>query len=144
LYTEPPLFQQLGEFWDKKSPVESGEMLHWGHQKLGACKKSPINLWPKENEMSKNRWRTALIVLTLVMATVLIVQAAAAKTDPLSHEDARKGIKSIECASLPSRHSIHIEVIEETGTRLTHTEDGPTGIDGGLIRLLSDYHTCSR
>jgi hypothetical protein len=91
--------------------------------------------------MFKNRLFKLVIVLAVVIAVVLTVQEVFATANVMSRE---KGTKTSECASLPSRYSIHTEVIEETGTRLTYTEDGPTGIDGGLINLLSNYRTCSK
>ena len=50
----------------------------------------------------------------------------------------------IACASLPSRHSIHMEYVKETGALVPYTEDGPTGVDGGVIELFSSYQTCSK
>ena len=94
--------------------------------------------------MSKNRWRNVLVVLALVIAVALTIQTAFAKADLSSQAEARKEAKSTECASSPSRYSLHTEIMPETGTRLTYTEDGPTGMDGGLIQLFSDYRTCSR
>jgi hypothetical protein len=89
--------------------------------------------------MSTNRLFKLMIGIALVIVIVLTVQEAVATTIVTSQTDT-----VIECASLPSRYSIHAERLKETGTRLTYTEDGPTGIDGGFIYLLSSYRTCSR
>lgn len=48
------------------------------------------------------------------------------------------------CTSLPSRYSIRTEYVPERGVWMTYTEDGPAGVDGGLMQLLSDYQDCSR
>jgi len=94
--------------------------------------------------MSKKRLFKLLIAVALVTAIALTVQEAFATTSIMPHGKATNGVKAQECASLPYRHSLHTEIVEETGTRLTYTEDGPTGIDGGLINLLSNYRMCSR
>jgi hypothetical protein len=54
-------------------------------------------------------------------------------------------INSVETVrkSWPSLYSLDTKYIEETGTWMTYTEDGSTGVDGGVIYLLSNYRTCS-
>jgi hypothetical protein len=94
--------------------------------------------------MYKKRLFNILVALAMVITVVFTVQEAIAKSNSLSQGRAIRGAKAIECASLPSHYSLHTEVVEETGTWLPHTEDGPTGIDGGLINLLSNYRTCSK
>jgi hypothetical protein len=97
-----------------------------------------------EAEMSTNRLFNVLIAIVLVMVVVLTVREAAARAALVSQTDSMKGANALECASLPSRCSIRTEYMKTTGTRLTYTKDGPTGVDGGLIYLLSAYRTCSR
>ncbi len=94
--------------------------------------------------MSTKRLFKVLIVVALVAAVALSVQEAFATANIISQGKAINGANVQECGSLPSHYSLHTEIVKETGTRLTYTEDGPTGIDGGLIQLLSDYRTCSR
>jgi hypothetical protein len=89
--------------------------------------------------MLKNRLFNLLIAIALVIVVALTVGEAFAITIIASHPDA-----ALECNRLPSRFSIHTEIVKETGTRLTYTEDGPTGVDGGLQELLNAYRTCSR
>lgn len=89
--------------------------------------------------MSTNRLFQLMIALGLVLAVALTVREALATTVLTSERDA-----AAECASLPSRYSIRTEFMKETGTSATYTEDGPTGVDGGLMYLLSAYQTCSR
>lgn len=109
-------------------------MLEWNGQ-MHLQAQIPL---PKEVEMSVNRLFKLLIALALVIAVVLTVQKAVATTII-----APKTNPEMECASLPSRYSIHNEYVEGIGW-VTHTEDGPTGVDGGLIALMSSYRTCSR
>jgi hypothetical protein len=89
--------------------------------------------------MLRNRLFNIFVVIALVTVVALTVREAFATSVITSQTDA-----AIKCDSLPSRYSIHTENVKETGTRLTYTEDGPTGVDGGLMYLLSAYRTCSR
>ena len=94
--------------------------------------------------MFKNRLFNLLIASALAIVVAFTVQAAFAKANMMHQGNSTEGTKLSECASLPSRYSLHTEIVEETGTRLAYTEDGPAGVDGGLINLLSNYRTCSR
>ena len=89
--------------------------------------------------MSTNRLFNVLIAIALVMVIALTVREALATSITTSQGDA-----TTKCDSLPSHYSIHTETVKTTGTRLTYTEDGPTGVDGGLMYLLSAYQTCSQ
>ena len=84
-----------------------------------------------------------LIVAVVLMIVVgLTIREAAVTTIIISQTDPSSR-SSVACASLPSRYSIRSEYVQAMDTWLTVTEDGPTGLDGGLIQLLSDYRTCS-
>ena len=89
--------------------------------------------------MLRNRLFNTFIVIALI--TVVALTAREALATSIITDDTEAAIK---CDSLPSYYSIHAEQIKTTGTRLTYTEDGPTGVDGGLIYLLSAYRTCSK
>jgi len=89
--------------------------------------------------MLRNRLFNVLVAIALVLVVALTVREAFATSITISQADT-----AIKCDSLPSHYSIHTEIVKTTGTRLTYTEDGPTGIDGGLMNLLSTYRTCSR
>jgi hypothetical protein len=89
--------------------------------------------------MLRNRLFNIVIAITLMIVVALTVREAFATSITTSHTDA-----STTCSSLPSRYSIHTVEIQQTGTRLTVTEDGPTGVDGGLKELFSAYRTCSQ
>ena len=94
--------------------------------------------------MFRKRWFRMLIAIAFVLVAAFAVREGIAKANIVSQPNGTMGSGALDCASLPSRHSLHTETVEETGTRLPYTEDGPTGIDGGLINLLSNYRTCSR
>lgn len=93
--------------------------------------------------MFRNPLFTIWIAVALVIIVALTVREAFATT-VISQRDVAQQAHKIECFSLPSRYSIHTESVKTTSARLTYTEDGSTGIDGGLIYLLSIYRTCSR
>jgi hypothetical protein len=94
--------------------------------------------------MFKNRLFNLFIAIALVIVIALTVREATATAAVMSQTSSANVAKTTECSSLPSRYSIHTENVEATGTRLTYTEDGPTGLDGGLMQLLSIYRICSR
>jgi len=89
--------------------------------------------------MSKNRLFNLTIVIALVIVVVFTVREAAATSMITSEKES-----VIRCHSLPSPYSIHSEYVEKAGIFVVQTEAGPTGVDGGLIHLLSSYQTCSR
>ena len=94
--------------------------------------------------MSRNRSFNLWIIIAVVIVVAITVREAAARAPIVSPTDPIKVAKALECTSLPSRYSIRIEDVKEPGMWLPYTEDGPAGIDGGLIYLLSSYRTCSR
>jgi hypothetical protein len=94
--------------------------------------------------MLRNRWFNVLIAVALMIVIALTVREAAATAGIVSQTDSVKGARALECASLPSRYSIHTVYVEELGMWLPYSEDGPTGVDGGLMYLLSSYRTCSK
>ena len=94
--------------------------------------------------MSKKRLFNVLIAVALVIVVALTIRDAFATANLTSQRNAAEGAKISECASLPSRYSLHTEYVKERGMWVTYTEDGPAGVDGGLIELLSNYRTCSK
>lgn len=93
--------------------------------------------------MRKNHLFNLMIAIALVIVVALTVREAAATAGMISQTDSAKGANALECVSLPSRESIRTEYNSQRGAWITVSEDGPTGVDGGLIQLLSDYRTCS-
>ena len=93
--------------------------------------------------MSRNRLFNVLVGIALAIVIALTVQEAASTASIVPHTSSSEGIRTLECASLPSRYSIHTEYVNELGRSVIYTEDGPTGVDGGLIYLLSNYRSCS-
>ena len=91
--------------------------------------------------MSTHRLFNLFVVLALVAIVALTVREAAATSSIIPKTNSADQ-SLIECASLPSRYSIHSEYVKEMGAWITYSEDGHTGFDSGLIQLLSNYRTC--
>jgi hypothetical protein len=117
-------------------PEQTSTALHWLITSARLEKK--LSYW-KEIEMLRNRLFNVLIAIALVILVALTVREAFATSITTSQTSS-----TVKCDSLPSRHSIHTEYVEEMGMMVTSTEDGPTGVDGGLMYLLSAYRTCSK
>lgn len=94
--------------------------------------------------MFKNRLFNVLIALALVMVVALTAREAFATTDVVSQGNAAHGSTTSACAILPAHLSIQTEYASEKGMWVTYTAHGPSGVDGGLMALLSSYPTCSR
>jgi len=90
--------------------------------------------------MFSHRLFNIVIAITLIVVIGLTVREAAATSIVVSQNDFAKA----NCASLPSHFSIHMEYVKERNAWVTYTDDGPTGVDGGLIQLLSDHRACSK
>jgi len=90
--------------------------------------------------VKKNRMFYIVGAIVLIMTIGLTVREVDATTAVVT----RHGSSEMSCASLPSLYSIRNEVVGQKGVTVLYTEDGPTGVDGGLIDLLSSYRTCSK
>ena len=93
--------------------------------------------------MSRNRLFNVLVGIALAIVIALTGQEVASTASTVFNTDASEETMTLECASLPSRYSIHTEYVNELGRSVSYTEDAPTGVDGGLIYLLSNYRACS-
>jgi hypothetical protein len=94
--------------------------------------------------MSIHRLFQLLIALGLVLAVTFTVREALAATAVVSQVNTRHESATAACAILPSHLSIQTEYVSERGMWVTYTAQGPAGVDGGLMALLSSYPTCSR
>lgn len=90
--------------------------------------------------MKYHRLINILIVGALIVLIGFTVREVTATAALVSPTDSSKAV----CDSLPSHFSIRTEYLVETGRWVTYTQDGPTGIDGGLIELLSENRACSK
>lgn len=86
--------------------------------------------------MPASRLFHVLVAVALAISLVLTVQEALATKLLTSQVDVVSN-----CPDLPSRDSLHIKVVN--GMSVPYSEDGPTGIDGGLPALMDAYRACS-
>jgi hypothetical protein len=94
--------------------------------------------------MLRNRLFNATVAFLIIIVVILTAREAAATAGIISETDSTKGTEIVKCLSLPSRYSLRTEYVKEANIWIFRTEDGPTGVDGGLLDLMSDYRTCSR
>jgi hypothetical protein len=94
--------------------------------------------------MSKKHLFHLLVALALLIVATFAVRDAVAGTNRRPQRDASGADVAVACSHLPSQYSIHTEIVKATGTRVIVTEDGPTGLDGGFMGLMTAYRTCSR
>jgi hypothetical protein len=94
--------------------------------------------------MSKKRFFNVFITIALMIVTALTIREAAATAGILTETNSASKTEILKCTSLPSRYSLRAEYVKEANMWMFLTEDGPTGVDGGLIDLMSNYRTCSR
>jgi hypothetical protein len=83
--------------------------------------------------MFTNRFFHVLITIALMITLALTVREAFATSSLRAEENSMA-----TCASLPSRYSMHTEYVPEANMWIVRTENGPTGVDGGLSELLSN------
>ena len=89
--------------------------------------------------MLRNRLFKVFIFISLVTVIALTAREAYATSIIISEKEG-----TVKCADLPSRYSIHNEYDEESGAWTLYSEDGPTGVDGGFMHLMSAYRSCTK
>ena len=94
--------------------------------------------------MSRHHFIDLLIAIVLVVAVMFTAREAFATAGIVSQGHASEAISTAKCAILPSQMSIQTRYMAERGTWVTYSGQGPTGVDGGLMYLLSTYPACSR
>jgi hypothetical protein len=95
--------------------------------------------------MKENRLFNLVVILALAaMAALTISQAMA--TNRLVAAASNGGTAADEqCSALGvDRSSIHMVYVEQARTWLPYTKNAPTGVDGGLLQLLSERQACSQ
>ena len=90
--------------------------------------------------MFSNRLFNIFVVIALIAIIGLTVREVAATAAVVSSTNSA----NTACYDLPSQASIHTEYSKESGTWMTYSEAGLTGVDGGLIYLLSARQACGR
>ena len=86
-----------------------------------------------------------VIVSLAVMAALTISQAVATNRLVSAASDDKSSQTSDLCAAPgEERASIHTAYDPKRGAWVTYSGDVPTGVDGGLIELLSNRSFCSK
>lgn len=94
--------------------------------------------------MSKDRLFSILIGISLVLVLALTAREAFATADLVSMSNGKDKAEVSECPILPPQLSIETVYDQQRGMWVTYTTQGPTGVDGGLVDLMTTYPTCSR
>jgi hypothetical protein len=96
--------------------------------------------------MKKNQLFNVFLIAALALMIALTAQSAIETTRvALAAGDSAQVNSSVAAplCDLPAVETIHSVYVEQMNTWMTYTESGPTGIDGGLIELLSGSQTCT-
>jgi hypothetical protein len=84
-------------------------------------------------------------LFNVLVAIALVITLAFTAREAFATAILRSEMNTVAtCDSLPSHYSIHTEYVQQADMWIVRTENGPSGVDGGLIDLLSNYRTCSR
>ncbi len=94
--------------------------------------------------MSRNLLFNLLTAAALVIVAGLTAREALATSNAVSRANPANEIRDSACATLPSQLSVHTEFVSEKGLWVTYTGQGPSGLDGGPMSLLTAHPTCSR
>jgi len=88
--------------------------------------------------MLKNRY--VFIGIALVVIIILTISQIVEMTKIVSAASASPDATG--CFSAMDRLSLTSVYVKEINGWFPHTNKGPTGVDGGLLALLSNYHAC--
>jgi len=96
--------------------------------------------------MSKNRLFNIFLVAALTLMVALILQGAIETNRVAMAAGASDDTVVAPICDNPAveRSSIHRVYVNQMDTWLTYTDGAPTGVDGGLIDLLSNARVCSK
>lgn len=95
--------------------------------------------------MNKNRFFNIFIVAALILMVALTILGAIETTKAAMAAGAADQTLATPICNKPAveRSSIRRVYVQQVDSWLTYTGGGPTGVDGGLIELLSNARICS-
>ena len=95
--------------------------------------------------MIKNRLFNVFVVAALALMVALTIQGAIETTRvTVAAGGSDQALSAPQCNNpAVERTSIRRVYVQQMDTWLTYTDGGPTGVDGGLIHLLSNARVCS-
>lgn len=96
--------------------------------------------------MNKNRFFNVILAAALALMVALILQGAIETNRVAMAAGASDDTVAAPICDNPAvvRSSIHRVYVNQMDTWLTYTDGAPTGVDGGLIDLLSNARVCSK
>ena len=96
--------------------------------------------------MRKNRLFNVFVVAALALMVSLTIQGASETTKIAMAAGVSNHAPAAPLCDNPvvERTSIRRVYVQQMDTWLTYTDGVPTGVDGGLIHLLSNARVCSR
>jgi hypothetical protein len=95
--------------------------------------------------MKKNRLFNFVVILALASMAALTISQVAATNRLVSAASNGGAAADEQCSALGvDRSSIHMVYVERVGAWMPYTQNGPTGVDGGLLQLLSERQACSQ
>lgn len=96
--------------------------------------------------MNKNRFFNVILAVALALMVALILQGAIETNRVAMAAGASDDTVAAPICDNPAveRPSIHRVYVKQMDTWLTYTNGAPTGVDGGLIDLLSNARVCSK
>lgn len=84
-----------------------------------------------------------LFNIVIAVALLVVIGVSVREVSATSVVVSQTNTVDPACKSLPSASSIRSEYVKERGVWMTYSDDGPTGMDGGLIYLFSADRACS-
>ena len=93
--------------------------------------------------MKHNRWFNGVVVVVMLALTAMTArqvaaayQVASANPGLAAVSQAEKIQNPVECPFTPELgRSIHAEYLKEAGHTIPFTQDGPTGVEGGMLAM---------
>lgn len=103
----------------------------------------------KETKMKRNRLFNVFVTVALVLMAVLTIRGSLETTkvaSAASGPDQALAPHNTPFCDNPAvrRSSIQRIYVGQMDTWLMYTDGGPTGVDGGLIHILSNSRVCSK
>jgi hypothetical protein len=100
----------------------------------------------KEHKMNKNHFFNIVLAATLALMVALTLQGAIETASVAMANGGADQVPSALVCDKPAVESSSIRrvYVEQLNTWLTYTNSAPTGVDGGLIDLLSNTRVCSK
>lgn len=96
--------------------------------------------------MNKNRFFNVILAAALALMVALTFQGAIATARVAMAAGGADQAASAPVCDRPAveRSSIRRVYVDQMDTWLTYTDGIPTGVDGGLVHLLSNTRVCSK